>query len=473
MLPPQETADFQISSTVVSELGVRVVDQHLTPHSLMLLLQLLATLLLLRGSDKAVVDTFSMSMFPERMTSLQTYHLEHTPSEVLQQLSSACIDLGIDQFDVYGDFDKSSSSSSSFLRQFEKELAEDFGKEDAVFMPSGVMTQQIALLINHRDIMKSEGKPEEECCEFACHDTSHLLLHEENAYSELIHMKAIVVRSGSTNDDPSCLSVPAMTFHDVEQALKDKAHQISTLILEVPHRELGGKLTPFDDMQQMQRYCQQHSIRFHCDGARIFEASAGYGCDIEELSALFDSVYISFYKGLGGLSGSALLGSAAFCCEARIWLRRFGGNLFTLLPYIVSAITSYRRNWKMVTSGKVDDGNETQQQQVLSFREKKEKMVRIIELLTANDCVRKIVRFDPPVPETNMVHGYILVDSLEACQQAIDDAASKSPLLLLLSTFNLSMCWSFRSVAAANVRRWCYRAHRYAGASSAMTAERA
>ena len=54
---------------------------------------------------------------------------------------------------------------------------------------------------------------------------------------------------------------------------------------------------------------------------------------MSEIASVFDSVYISFYKGLGSISGAMIMGEKDFCDEARVWLRRFGGNLYTLLPY--------------------------------------------------------------------------------------------------------------------------------------------
>ena len=56
-----------------------------------------------------------------------------------------------------------------------------------------------------------------------------------------------------------------------------------------------------------------------------------------EIAGLFDSVYVSFYKGLGALAGAALAGDAGLIAEARVWQRRHGGNVVTLHPFVVSA----------------------------------------------------------------------------------------------------------------------------------------
>jgi threonine aldolase len=52
---------------------------------------------------------------------------------------------------------------------------------------------------------------------------------------------------------------------------------LSTLIIELPHRELGGRLTPWEDVISIGELCKKNGVKYHCDGARIFEASAGYG----------------------------------------------------------------------------------------------------------------------------------------------------------------------------------------------------
>jgi threonine aldolase len=73
------------------------------------------------------------------------------------------------------------------------------------------------------------------------------------------------------------------------------------------------------------------------DGARLWEAQPFYDRPHAEIAALFDSVYVSFYKGLGGMAGAALAGDAALVAEARVWQRRHGGNLVTLHPFVVAA----------------------------------------------------------------------------------------------------------------------------------------
>ena len=131
--------------------------------------------------------------------SLQPPHVPRSPSETFRTLSDACREHGIDAFDVYGDFGASSSepsSTPSFVRTFERSMADELGFDDAVFMPSGVMAQSIALLAH-----RAASKPyDEEGC-FACHESSHLLLHEQDAYRELLGMGALVLPSPTTHNN--------------------------------------------------------------------------------------------------------------------------------------------------------------------------------------------------------------------------------------------------------------------------------
>ena len=161
----------------------------------------------------------------------------------------------------------------------------------------------------------------------------------------------------------------------------------------MPHRELGGKLTRWKDVLNISDRCKRKGIKFHCDGARIFEASAGYNKSFKEISDPFDSIYISFYKGLGSISGSMLMGSKDFCSEARTWLSRFGGNLYSLLPYAVSCWKGY--NYHVLGNG------------AMSFKEKFAKLQILTQKIKATAGFSDIALFEPEVPETNMIHVYL------------------------------------------------------------------
>lgn len=355
------------------------------------------------------------------LIDLQNQHFASSPADTMRSIATSCEELGIDTFDIYGDF--STDKNSSYIRKFEAEVASKFGKEDAVFMPSGGMAQSIALLIHDAtDGLQNRGR-------FICHHTSHLLLWEEHSYSKLLGIEAIEIDTRQSPIRPG-FPVPPMRLSDVVKTIdneKDARAQSNSLpkpgptslFLELPHRELGGKLTPWDDVLSIGELCKKEGINFHCDGARIFEASAGYGKNLDELARPFDSVYISFYKGLGAVSGAMLMGSNEFCSEARIWLRRFGGNLYTLLPYAVSCWAGYNRH--VLGHG---NGNGNGKCNPMSFEQKFKKLQGITKKIETETDFTSIAYFDPAKPETNMIHVYLKVP-FEDCNEIRDKVAQK------------------------------------------------
>lgn len=373
-------------------------------------------LLLLTVSD-------SVSALASVPSSLQDPHGRPSPARVFREMSDYLEELSVEipvNWDVYGDFEEE-MKKKSFLRRFETEIANDCGMEDAVFMPSGVMAQSIALLIHkERKQNATMALAKDASFSFVCHETNHLILHEQEGYRSLLQLEPIII---STKLEANGISIPPMGFHHVQKALlpdcnddEKRLSAIIAIIMEIPHREIGGKVTSWQDLVVLRDFCRAHNIAFHCDGARLFEATTGYmdHSSLHDLCALFDSVYISCYKGLGGaLSGAFLLGKSDFCAQARLWLRRFGGNLYTLLPMAVAARMGYEREWKQPN----------QHNGILSFHDKKQKLTRLVNKLTleSTDCLTwSWLTFDPPVPETNMVHGYIQHGAtLEDCQWAL------------------------------------------------------
>lgn len=213
--------------------------------------------------------------------------------------------------DAYGD--------GEHLQAFEQRVADRLGFPSARFMPSGTMAQQIAVRVwvdrasNDVEADKNVGM----------HPTCHLEIHEELGYRHLHGLRSVPV------------GVPDRPI--VAADLDRLPEPISALIVELPARELGGLLAPFDELVAIREVAKQRDIALHMDGARLWEAAAGYGRPLDEIAQLFDSVYVSFYKGIGALPGSMLLGPEDFVAEAGIWQVRHGGRLYTQLANWTSA----------------------------------------------------------------------------------------------------------------------------------------
>jgi threonine aldolase len=233
-----------------------------------------------------------------------THDYPKNPRQVLAELAEAT-DPELEA-DRYG--------QGELIARFENEIAALLGKEAAVFMPSGTMCQQIALRI------WAERKGTHNV---AFHPTCHLEIHEQKGYQRLHGLHGILVGS------PDAL----LTLAD----LKAIAEPIGALLLELPQRELGGQLPDWEALNEIIAWARERNIPTHLDGARLWECRPFYGREYAEIAQLFDSVYVSFYKILGGIAGSALAGPADLIAEARTWQRRHGGNLIHLYPFVLSA----------------------------------------------------------------------------------------------------------------------------------------
>lgn len=210
--------------------------------------------------------------------------------------------------------------TGSIIEDFEREVAELLGKEAAVFVPSGTMAQQIALRI------WSERKG---CRTVAFHPTCHLEIHEQRGYERLHHLHGLLVGE----------SHRLIELSDLEAI----AEPVAALLLELPQREIGGQLPSWENLAAQATWARERGIALHLDGARLWEAGPFYGRPYAAFAELFDTVYVSFYKGLGGVAGAVLAGPADIISEAKIWTRRHGGNLIHLFPYVVSARMNLHR----------------------------------------------------------------------------------------------------------------------------------
>jgi len=199
------------------------------------------------------------------------------------------------------------------IEDFESRISKLTGHEATIFMPSGTMAQQIALKI------WSEGREKE----IGYHATSHLEIHEQQAIRELHHLTPIII--GNENEP--------FLKEDFEK-IKE---QMSSVLIELPQRELGGALMTWDELVELTTAIRSSGSRVHLDGARLWECTPYYQKSISEICSLFDSVYLSYYKGIGAVAGATLSGPKDFIEESKVWLRRHGGNLISLYPYVASA----------------------------------------------------------------------------------------------------------------------------------------
>jgi hypothetical protein len=104
------------------------------------------------------------------------------------------------------------------------------------------------------------------------------------------------------------------------------------MIIEMPQRMNGGATMSLADLMQTRALTKSRGLRLHMDGARLWDVVEALGCPLRDICSYFDSVYVSFYKGIGSIGGAMLLGDTDFCARARLARHQRGGAAFTLMP---------------------------------------------------------------------------------------------------------------------------------------------
>src|SRR5215472_14982335 len=233
----------------------------------------------------------------------------HGPMRAAEMLATIPPDCVVDRYGEGG-----------VVKELESEIAGLLGKEAALFLPSGTMAQQAVLRV-HAD---RRGRRT-----VVFHPMCHLERHEGQAYRRLQQLV------GRAAGDPNRL----LTAEDLAGIVEP----VAALLLELPQRDIGGQQPSWDDLVAQCGWARQAGAAVHLDGARLWESAAGYGRSPAEIAALFDTVYVSFYKGIGALPGCCLAGPADIVAEAREWRHRMGGTLFGLWPNAASALSCLRR----------------------------------------------------------------------------------------------------------------------------------
>jgi threonine aldolase len=240
-----------------------------------------------------------------------------SPAQVFMGLAEACVRLGIEEWDGYGD--------GGAVTRLEKDLIERFGVEAAAFFPSGVMAQQAALRV-HCDRAGSRR--------VAMPDLSHLLVHEEDGPRILHGLEVSFLTHG--------FQAPTAAHLDAVPG------RLGAVLAELPLRDAGCLLPTWDELTQLSDACRARGVALHVDGARIWEAQPWFDHPLAEIAGRADSMYVSFYKGLAGLAGAALLGSQELVAESRLWRRRLGGTIYRATPEAISALVGLEERLPLV-----------------------------------------------------------------------------------------------------------------------------
>ncbi|MFG2925895.1 threonine aldolase family protein [Streptomyces sp. NPDC048305] len=213
--------------------------------------------------------------------------------------------------DVYGD---------GVVAEVERRTAGLLGMEAAAFFPTGTMAQQIALRC-------WAGRTKDPAV--ALHPLSHPEVHERSALTEV---------SGLRTVHPT--TAPRQATAD---EIRDFPEPFGTLMVELPLRDAGFVLPSWEELEASTTAARERDAVVHFDGARLWECAPHFGRGLPEIAALADSVYVSFYKSLDGLSGAVLAGPESLVEEARTWRHRYGGQVFQQYPAALSALLGLER----------------------------------------------------------------------------------------------------------------------------------
>jgi threonine aldolase len=214
--------------------------------------------------------------------------------------------------DVYGE--------GALIGQLEAEVATLLGMPSAIFFHKGVAAQLAALAA------WTDGARE---ASVALPRQSHLELDEQQAYERLLGLRGL--RLAGEGDRPFGV-----------EALEGLRERPRVVVVELPLRRAGYRLLEWEELAAISAWCRANGVPLHIDGARLWESAPHYGRPLHEIAALGDSVYVSFYKGLGGLAGCVLAGTEDFLAQVAPWKSRLAANVFTVFPYVLSAFEGLR-----------------------------------------------------------------------------------------------------------------------------------
>jgi threonine aldolase len=252
-----------------------------------------------------VLDKSEITALQAACTTFVHWHGRQDAATLLSTIPS---DIEVDRYGVGG-----------VVVELERTVADLLGKPAAVFLPSGTMGQQSVLRV-HADRRTSRT--------LIFHPACHIDQHEGRGYERLHGL------IGRPVGDRNRL----LTSVD----LRDVAEPVAALVLELPQRDLGGSQPLWDDLVAQTEWAREREVACHLDGARLWESAVGYGRAPQDVAALFDSVYVSFYKGLGALPGCCIAADGDVVAQVREWRQRMGGTLFALWPNAASALTCLR-----------------------------------------------------------------------------------------------------------------------------------
>ena len=233
-----------------------------------------------------------------------------TPAAMFRDLAAFAEEHAI-EWDRYGE--------RGAVAQLESDVAELLGKPAAVMFPSGIMAQQATL----RAWCDRSGSRR-----VALPDLSHLVHHEQDGPRRVLGLELEWLTTG--RQTPTA------------EALAAVGGRLGAAMVELPLRDAGCLLPTWGELVELSAAARERGVPLHADGARIWESVPHWDRTLVEAADLFDSVYVSLYKGLGGSSGALVVCPEDLAGELRSWRTRMGGTIFSMTTAAVGGLMGLR-----------------------------------------------------------------------------------------------------------------------------------
>jgi len=272
------------------------------------------------------------------------------------------------------------------INELEQLGADLFGMEAGLYCTSGTQTNQIAI-----NVHTSPGD------EIICHEEAHIYRYEGGGIARNSQVSTRFLRGNFGRINPAEI---------VDNINPDNLHYpVTTLVsIEDTSNRGGGKVYDFSDIKKISKICKENNLKFHLDGARVFNALAINGIDSKVYGKQFDSISICLSKGLGAPVGSLLLGTKEFIHKSRRVRKYLGGGMRQAGIIAAGATYALKNN-------------------VDRLKDDHRRAKEIEAILISQDWIKEVV----PV-ETNIVVG-ILKNPKEQ-QKIIENLKSKGILIV-------------------------------------------
>lgn len=195
------------------------------------------------------------------------------------------------------------------INALQDKAAKMFGKEAALYCPSGTMTNQIAIKVHTNPLD-----------EVICDEKSHIYQYETGGYAFNSGVAVNLLHGDNGKINANQIEAAIKPVHDWLPISK-------LVVLENTCNKGGGSYYTLDEIKPIQALCKKQNLRLHLDGARLFNAVVETGESTQEIGACFDSISICLSKGLGAPVGSLLIGNQDFIQEARRFRKVMGGGM--------------------------------------------------------------------------------------------------------------------------------------------------